>query len=250
MKVINFITVLVLALLIVGCAAESRSSIDAFKNQTAKQIYESGVQALSKKNYDSAVQHFEALDTLYPFGEYAESGLINLVYAYYEGGDYAATAAVAERYIHLYPRSSRVDYAYYLRAMANFEKGKTWLDNVYVKDPSARDLSSMQKAFVDFNELVTQFPRSKYAHDARNRMLYIRNLIAGHELQVANFYLQHQAYVAAANRAAYIVEHFEGAPQVIEALKIMVKAYSALGNVEQTNRALRVLKLNYPNVKI
>jgi outer membrane protein assembly factor BamD len=250
MKFINFTTVLVLVLLLFGCATESKSSIDAFKNQAAKQIYDGGMQALSKKNYDTAVQHFEALDTLYPFGEYAESGLINLVYAYYKNGDYAAAAAVAERYIHLYPTSSRVDYAYYLRAMANFEKDKTWISNIYARDPTTRDLSSLQTAFVDFNELVTQFPKSKYAYDARNRMLYIRNLIAGHELQVANFYLQHQAYVAAANRAAYIVEHFEGTPQVVEALKIMVKAYTALGDVKQANDALSVLRHSYPNVKI
>lgn len=250
MRTINFTIILVLALLLFGCATESKSGIDAFKNQAAKQIYEGGMQALSKKNYDAAVQHFEALDTLYPFGEYAESGLINLVYAYYKNGDYAAAAAVAERYIHLYPTSSRVDYAYYLKAMANFEKGKTWLSKIYVRDPAARDLSSLQTAFVDFSELVTQFPKSKYAHDARNRMLYIRNLIARHELQVANFYLQHQAYVAAANRAAYIVEHLEGTPQVVEALKIMVKAYTALGDVKQANDALSVLKHSYPNVKI
>jgi outer membrane protein assembly factor BamD len=250
MKIINFTTVLVLALLLFGCATESKSGIDAFKNQAAKQIYDGGMQALSKKNYNAAVQHFEALDTLYPFGEYAESGLINLVYAYYKNGDYAAAAAVAERYIHLYPTSSRVDYAYYLRAMANFEKDKTWLSNIYVRDPAARDLSSLQTAFVNFSELVTQFPKSKYAHDARDRMLYIRNLIAGHELQVANFYLQHKAYVAAANRAAYIVEHFEGTPQVVEALKIMIKSYSALGNIKEANDALKVLRHNYPNVKI
>ncbi|KPJ67869.1 MAG: hypothetical protein AMJ43_02655 [Coxiella sp. DG_40] len=250
MKIINFTTVLVLALLLFSCATESKSGLDFFKNQTAQQIYEDGMQALSKKNYDSAVQHFEALDTLYPFGEYAESGLINLVYAYYKNGDYAAAAAVAERYIHLYPTSSRVDYAYYLKAMSNFEKDKTWLSNIYVRDPATRDLSSLQTAFIDFSELVTQFPKSEYAHDARNRMLYIRNLIARHELQVANFYLQHEAYVAAANRAAYIVEHFEGTPQVVEALKIMIKAYSALGNAKEANDALKVLKRNYPNVKI
>jgi outer membrane protein assembly factor BamD len=249
MRFIKFITVSAFALLIAACATEEKG-IDAYKGKTAKQIYDGGKQAVSKKQYDVAIQNFEALEALYPFGEYAEPGELNLIYAYYANNDLDATAAVAGSYIHLYPRGSHVDYAYYMRGLANFDKSKSWFNVVYVKDPSQRDLSSMRQAFVDFSELVEQFPKSKYTPDAHQRMVYIRNLIANYELQTAQFYFDRKAYVAAANRASYIVVHFEGAPAIPNALKIMINSYNELGATKQANDALQVLKTNYPNEKL
>jgi len=249
MKAINFSIIFICALLITGCSSKP-TGIDAYKGQSAKQIFTGGQQALKKKNYNKAIEHFEALDALYPFGAYSEPGLLNLVYSYYQNGDYDAAAAVAGRYVHLYPRSANADYAYYMKGMSNFEKNVTWLNKIYVKDPAKRDLASFKQAFVDFNNLVTNFPNSKYASDARSRMIYIRDLLARHELQVAQFYMDHEAYVAAANRAGYIVKHFQGAPQVIDALKIMVKSYTELGDTKEANDAYRILKLNYPDVKL
>jgi len=250
MRIINFITILILALVIAGCATETKGGIDAFKGQSAKQIYDGGMQALGKKNYDAAVKNFEALEALYPFGKYAEPGQLNLIYAYYKNGDYDAASAVAGRYIHLFPSSPNVPYAYYMRGMSNFDKNTSWLNKIYVKDPALRDLSAFEQAYADFNELVNHYPNSRYAQDARTRLVYIRNLIARHELFVAQFYYDHEAYIAAANRANYIVAHFEGAPEVIDALKLMIKAYNKLGDTKSANDASRVLKLNYPNVKI
>jgi outer membrane protein assembly factor BamD len=246
MRFVKFITIFVFALLIVGCAEEK--GIDAYKGKDAKQIYDAGKLALSKKKYDIAVNNFEALEALYPFGEYAEPGELNLIYAYYMNSDLDSTAAVAGSYIHLYPRGANVDYAYYMRGLANFEKSRSWFNVVYVKDPSQRDLSSMRESFVDFSELVADFPKSKYAPDAYKRMVYIRNLMANYELQTAQFYMDRKAYVAAANRASYIVVHFEGAPAIPAALKIMIKAYNELGATKQANDALKVLQTNYPNL--
>jgi outer membrane protein assembly factor BamD len=249
MKLFNFSIIFIFALLITGCAGESKG-IDAYKGQTAEQIYTGGKQYLDKKNFSKAIANFEALDALYPFGKYSEPGLLNIVYAYYQNGDYDVAVAVAGRYIHLYPRSARSDYVYYMKGMANFKKNVTWLSKIYVRDPAQRDLSAFRAAFVDFNTLVRNFPKSKYAPDARIHMIYIRDLLARHELQVAKFYMDYDAYVAAANRASYIVKHFQGAPQVVDALKIMVKAYTELGDTKQANDAYRILKLNYPDVKL
>jgi outer membrane protein assembly factor BamD len=247
MRILNFITIFVLALVIAGCAAETKGGIDAFKGQSAQHIYDGGMQYLGKKNYDAAVKNFEALEALYPFGKYAEPGQLNLIYSYYKNGDYDAASAVAERYIHLFPLSPNVPYAYYMRGMSNFDKNTSWLNKIYVKDPALRDLSSFEQAYADFNELVTRYPNSRYAQDARTRMIYIRNLIARYELFVAQFYYDREAYIAAANRANYVVEHFEGSPQVVEALKLMIKAYNKLGDTKSANEASRILKLNYPH---
>lgn len=241
-----------LALLILGCSSNStpKGPLDEYKGLSAEQIFNRGKKALDTGDYEAAGKNFEALDALYPFGDYAQKGQLYVIYAYYKDGDKESTIASADRYIRLYPRDATVDYAYYMKGIAYFERNYTWSRHIYQTDPAMRDLSSMREAFVDFNELITLYPNSKYAPDAQKRMIYIRNLIARHELQVAQYYLGRKSYVAAANRGAYIVKYFEGTPVVPEALKIMIKSYTELGATKQAEDAARVLKKSYPNEKI
>jgi outer membrane protein assembly factor BamD len=244
------IIISILALLIISCSSTApKSPLDVYKNKSAQQIFNDGKKALDEKDYETAGRNFEALDALYPFGDYAQKGQLYVIYAYYKDGDKESTIASADRYIRLYPRDPTVDYAYYMKGLANFERNKTWTSHIYQVDPAMRDLSSMREAFVDFNELVTLYPDSRYVPDAQRRMIYIRNLIARHELQVAQYYLGRKAYVAAANRGAYIVKYFENTPAVPGALKVMIAAYTDLGATKQANDAARVLKTSYPNIK-
>lgn len=248
MKNFKLIIVFVCALLLVGCADQSDDTgIKAFQGQSAEQIFNGGQKAMNKKKYDEAINHFEALNTLYPFGAYSQQGQLDIIYAYYQNGDYDSAVAAADRYIHLYPRDKNVDYAYYMKGKSYFDKNVSWLSkHVYPIDPAQRDLTTFKQAFTVFDELVGYFPDSKYAPDARRRMIFIRNVLARHELQVAQFYMEHKAYVAAANRATNVVSHYQGTPYVPDALKIMIKAYTALGATKQAEDAARVLKLNYP----
>jgi outer membrane protein assembly factor BamD len=250
MKLTKILTILVLGAFLIGCADNPKSPIDAFKNQSEEKIYQDGQKALTKKHYEDAIQHFEALDALYPYSKHSEQAQLNIIYAYYANSDLDSALVAADHYIHLYPNSNNADYAYYMRGVVNFEKNATWVTKFYSKNPAVVDTTSMQQAFVDFNNLVVQFPNSKYTPDARNRMIYIRNVLASHEVNVAKFYFRHKAYVAAANRASYVVEHFKYIPESEEALKIMVKSYRALGADTDANEALKVLQLNYPGAKV
>ena len=249
MKITKITIVLLLAITLIGCAKKPKGPYADFQGQTAKQIYQGGKQALAKKKYQKAIKSFEALDALYPYGDYSQRAQLDIIYAYYENGDYDTAVAAADYYIHLYPTSRHVDYAYYVKGLANIQRNLNWLQKIHPMKPAQRDLSGMKAAFTDFNELVSMYPDSKYAPDARNRMIYIRNLLAEHELDVAKFYMKRKAYVAAANRASYIVQHFEGTLQVKQALQIMVKAYQTLGATKQAAEAAEVLQRNYPKNK-
>lgn len=245
MKIYRHIISSIIVLLLIGCATESAGPVDGFKGQSAEKIFNDAKKALAKKYYEDAIKGFEALDILYPFGKYARQGQIDIIYAYYKNGDMDTAIAAAGRYIHLYPANANVDYAYYLKGLANFDKTNSWVDIIYKRDPSLRDLSSMREAFVDFNELLTRFPHSKYAPDARNRMIYIRNLLAKYELSIAEYYMRRNAYVAAVNRASYIVAHLQGTPQVKDALKIMIEGYTKLGATKEVAKAQRVFDMNF-----
>lgn len=234
-----------LCLGLAGC--KTTAPFQPYQGLSDKQILERGEYNVSKRHYEQATKDFEALDTLYPFGQYTQQGQLDIIYAYYKNDDAESALAAADRYIRLYPRSPDVDYAYYLKGLINSGKPEGWFDQWLQAPPEKRDLTDQKQAFQDFGALIDQFPNSKYVPDARQHMVRIRNLLAEHELEIAQYYFRYKAYVAAANRASGIVKSYPGAPQVIPALALMVESYRKLNEPELANDALRVLNTNYPN---
>jgi outer membrane protein assembly factor BamD len=169
-----------------------------------------------------------------------------VAFAYWKYEENASAIAAAERFIKLHPRHPNVDYAYYLKGLVNFSQGSTIVDRIIPRDMSQRDPGAARQAFDDFSELVRRFPDSKYANDSRQRMLYLKNLLADHEVHVADYYMRRGAFVAAANRARYVVENYQRTPAVPEALAIMAKAYRLMDLDDLAADALRVLEMNYP----
>jgi outer membrane protein assembly factor BamD len=230
-------------------ACKTTQPYDAYKGATAQEIFNRGESNLIHRRYEAATKDFEALDTLYPFGAYSQQSQLDVIYAYYKNGDTESALAAADRYIRLYPRGPNVEYAYYLKGLINMGPPDGWLERWGRTDPAERDTTSEEQAFSDFNQLIERFPDSPYTADARKRMFYIRNLLAQHQLEVAQFYLRRKTFIAAANRASYIVETYQGAPQVIPALAIMVQSYRALGETDMADSTQRILNLNYPDSK-
>jgi len=238
-----------LALLLVCCSNPNADPFKAYRAYSSAKLFASGEHALYQNHYDDAVKYFEAMGAIYPFGPYAQQAQLDLIYAYHLSDDDASAIAAADRYIHLYPRSKHVDYAYYMRGLIGFTVGLSWLQRFANIDPAPRDISTLQQSFVSFAQLSHYFPHSKYTPNAELRMRYIRNLMARRELIVADFYMQHKAYVAAANRAAYVVQHFQGSPQVVNALEIMVKAYRGLHLDQMANQTYKIMAANYSHTK-
>jgi len=233
-------------LLLSGCAS-SKDPEAQFHGQSATQIFQGAEVALHKHNYATAVRHYEGLDALYPFSPYSEQAMLDSIYAYYQSGDPASAAATATRFIHTYPASPHVDYAWYMKAVAEMRQDRTWTQRYLPLDLAARDPGAARQAYTDLSTLITHFPASPYVPDAKQRLIYLRNLFAQHQVEVANFYWKRKAYVAASNRASSVVVNFPQTPAVEEALAIMVKSYRALGLEAEANKTLQILQLNYPH---
>lgn len=242
--------IIVLLVGLVGCAHKEPLTAELYKGQDAAQIFKKGETALVKADYPEAIRHFEALDALYPFSEFEEQAQRDIIYAYYKSPDYASAGAAAVRYIHLYPRSKHVDYAYYMKGMSNFNQDRGLIQRYVDVDLSKRDPGMSKQAFADFSELIRRFPESPYAPDARNRMVYLRNLLAQQELNAAEFYFQQGSYVAAINRVNYILSSYQRAPQVIPGLGIMVRSYQALGLNRLADQTMSILALNFPDSEV
>lgn len=242
--------VLVAATSLLSACASSTDPSEAYRDETASQIYTRGKSALEDKGYSEAIKRFEALDIQYPYGSDTENAQLYLIYAYYMKEEYPLASAAAERYIRLHPASPYVDYAYYLRGLSDYYQNMGVFERVFTVDLATRDLTQIQKSYNDFYQLVTQYPHSRYAPSAHQYLIYLRNMMADHELQVGQYYYSHKAYVASAERAANVVAHYEGAPAVVNALVLLIKSYHQLGETKLEQDALTILKYNYPNVNV
>jgi outer membrane protein assembly factor BamD len=221
-----------------------------FKGMTAEQLYDESQKALRKKEYTSAIKRLEAIETMYPFSDYTENSQMDLIYAYYQNEDYPAAAATAERFIHLYPRAKHVDYAYYMRGLANFQQTRGVFAKVLPLDESWRDPGTQAQAYSDFAILIQKFPESKYKANALQRMIYLRNMFANQELNISKFYFKRKMYVAAIERASYLVKNYPQAPSAQLALVIMYESNRALGLNQAAEEAKAVYQATYHTTKM
>lgn len=255
MKKINILLIISLLFSLTACKHWWNNSEDEnnpYSKLSAKDLYMEALSDLSKKQYTDSIKKFEALDSIYPFNDYAEQAQLNLIYAYYEKEDYPSTAATAERFIHLYPRAKKVDYAYYMKGMANFNQIRGTLANILPMDLSWRDPGTTSQAYSDFATLVQKFPKSVYKPNALQHMIYLRNMYAQHELNIAIYYYERKRYVAATERASYLIRTYPQATSAQKALAIVYYSNLNLGLHQAAEDALKVYKATYhrspPNI--
>jgi outer membrane protein assembly factor BamD len=240
------VIILMSVLLFSGCSY-FQDKEDETHSWTAERLYAEAKGQLDSGNYSKAVEFYEKLEGRFPFGVYGQQALLDLAYAYFKNDETDASISAANRFIKLYPQNAHVDYAYYLKGLANFNRGKGFTERYLPIDAAQRDPGSALKAFQDFSEMARLFPDSQYADDARQRMVYLRNQLADHEVNVANYYMRRGAFIAAINRAKYVVEKYPRTPAIPEALVIMAKAYKVMEMNDLSDDAIRVLEINYPN---
>lgn len=244
MSLARWFIILSVILTLSACASWKE---DPTRNWSASQLYAEAKAALDGGSYEQAVEYYELLEARFPFGRFAQQAQIEIPYAYYKAGEPEAALVSVDRFIQLNPRHPNLDYAYYLRGLINFNRDQGFLSNVFPMDPAEMDTKPLNQAFQDFSRLVNEFPESRYAADSRQRLIFIRNALAAHEIRVAEFYVERRAWVAASQRARYVVERYQGTEVMPQALAILVTSYQALDLADLAADAMAVLELNYPD---
>jgi len=209
-------------------------------------LYQRSSAALRAMNYEGAIRGFEALEARFPFSDEARQGKLDLMYAYYKNDEVESTVDAADSFVRENPTHPRVDYALYIKGLVYFERTPNILERFFNVDLSERPPSEARKSFAAFLQLVQQHPKSEYAHDARRRMIYLRNRLADYEVAVARYYTRRGAWVGALARAKYAIENYDGAPAVREALSLMITCYRELGMTELTAQTEQVYRENFP----
>jgi len=231
-----------------GCASlgEQDNDDDETKDWSADRLYEAARNQLNDENYNTAIDYYEKLETRYPFGQFAQQALLESAYAHYKDGEPEHVLTAADRFIRLYPRHPNLDYAYYLKGLANFNRNFGFFQRYIPTDRSQRDQAAALQAFNDFSELITLYPDSRYTEDAQQRLIYLGNNIAEYDVHVARYYIQRGAYSAAVNRGIGVVENHPQTTAVPNALAVMLVGYTMMDMDDLADDTRRVLQLNYP----
>jgi outer membrane protein assembly factor BamD len=231
-------------LLAAGCHSNRRKQ----KEPTPQVLYDQAHRRLTEYNYKSAIKLYESLVARYPFTDQARQARIDLIYAYYKDNEADSATDAADTFVRENPTHPRVDYAWYVKGLVNFERPPNIMERLFHADLTKLPPTNARKSFDAFKTVVEQYPKSAYAHDARERMVYLRDRLADYDVHIAEYYMRRGAYVGAAQRTNECVEDYDGAPAVRQALQIMMQAYDKLGLKQREAQVREVYNFNFANV--
>jgi outer membrane protein assembly factor BamD len=247
---LKVLMVLVLAVTMSACSW-FRHKGDPLDTLPLPLLYAKAHNDMVHSDYSAAEKAYQRLIARFPSGPFNEQAQLELAYTQYKNNKPDDAYSTINRFIKANPLNPHVDYAYYLRGLINFDRTSGVIERAFASEQvgaqTRRDQGYNLKAFDDFAELSRRFPDSAYSADARQRMIYLRNVLAQFEINVAKFYLRNKAYVASADRAQYVIEHYQESPQAGDALAILCRSYLSLNQKQQAEQVRQVLALNYPN---
>ena len=232
----------IIASLLISCRSDGPEI-----EQPEKIYYDQAQRRMSTKNFFGAIESLEQIESRYPFGKYAEQAQVELIYAHFMNSDNEAAHTAAEKFIRLHPRHPNIDYAYFMKGLSSYTRDRDLLIRISSTDLSNRDISGAKESFAEITEFLTRFPDSQYVPYAKQRNVYLRNVIARNELSAADYYLSINAYVAAIRRANYVIENIPNSSENYRALKILEESYEALGYYDLLDDLKVVININYPN---
>lgn len=223
-----------------GCLSKEEDlNLATYVEQTepADQLYNQGLANLNAGRLKEASRKFEAVDRQHPYSEYARKSMVMGAFTNYRQGNYDEAINAGKRYVTLYPSSEDAAYAQYIVGLSYFRQ---------IRDVT-QDQKESRRAIEAMEEVVQRWPESEYVDDARSKVRFARDQLAGKEMQVGRYYLERREYIAAVKRFRYVVENYSNTRHVEEALARLTEAYYAMGITSEAQTAAAVLGANYPD---
>lgn len=235
---------LFLLLLTTALFACTGADKDETAGYTAKELYDEAQSDINAAEFQSAVKNLESLEARYPFDPYAKQAQLEIAYAYYKFEELDQATSAIDRFARLHPRDPHMDYVYYLKGLINFNRGQGLLDAWFPRQPSRHDPAVLEQAFNNFSTLVRRYPNSKYAGDAFQRMVYLRNQMAEKEILIAEFYIERKSWLSAAKRAKAVIVKYPNTIWTKRALDIMLLSYQKLELTELAADTQKIIDYN------
>jgi outer membrane protein assembly factor BamD len=224
--------------LIISCS-QNNQNVKNINSETPENLYALAMQDLEKENYEKAKVLFDEIEFNFPLSNEAIQSQIMTAFIEYAQMNYDEAIFKLNRIINRYPSHKNIDYAYYMKAICNFEQ----IENEYL------DGSFNTEALESFNQVINRFPESKYARDSEQKIILIKENIAAKHMNIALFYLKQKKYLAAMNRYKKVIDDHSESKFTPEALHRLVEIYYSLGMIEDAKKTASVIGYNYPDSK-
>ncbi len=229
------VIVMALGLLAAACSGDDDDTVKYIERPVNK-IYDEALDALNKGDFRFAAKEFDEVERQHPYSIWATRSKLMAAYAHYLNNQYDSAIVALDRFIQLHPSNKDVPYAYYLKGLSYYEQ----ISNI------SRDQRMTELAMRSLRELVSRFPNSKYARDAKLKIELTLDHLAGKDMDVGRYYLKQRKYLASINRFKTVIDRYQTTTHVPEALHRLVEAYLALGIVGEAKKMASVLGHNYP----
>ena len=220
-------------LLLSSCAGDEE---DPYVEQPVDVLYNSAQSLLLGGSYARAADEFNEVERQHPYSKWAIKAQVMAAFAYYQANKYDDAVIALDRFIQLHPSNKDVPYAYYLKALCYYEQIST----------TDRDQRMTEDALKTLNALVTRFPDSEYARDAKVKMDLTYDSLAGKEMDIGRYYQNQGHYLAGINRFKAVIERYQTTTHVPEALLRLTESYLAIGLTDEARKSAAVLGHNFP----
>ena len=223
--------------LLMGCGiTDDEPDVAEVQNKPLEELYDDALAMMAEKEYKGAIEAFEEVERQYPYSEWATRAQVMAGYAAYRANEFEESAVILERFTKLHPNHESTPYAYYLIAMGYYDQ---------ISDVG-RDQKMTEEARRSLREVVTRFPNTEFARDAKLKLDLTEDHLAGKEMEIGRWYLKQQEYLAAINRFKRVVELYQTTSHTPEALHRLVEAYLHLGVMDEAKKYAAVLGTNFP----
>ena len=231
-------TVAVAALTVSACSGTKPRQRLAYEERPVELLYNTGYQRLQSKRWTDAVDYFQEVERQHPYSEWSRRAILMQVYAYYQNNNYQDAIAAADRFIALFPGNPSAAYAFYMRAICNFEQ---------IVDVG-RDQAYAEAALAGLRDVQRRYPGTAYATDASVKIDMVNDQLAGKEMNIGRYYQRASQPLAAINRYKAVIANpdFQRTSHSPEALYRLVEVNLMLGLKDEAVRNGSVLGYNYP----
>ena len=226
-----------------GCGSNYNS--DEVPDISPENLYNIAKAGMATGDFGAARRYLEALDSRYPFGDLTQQAQLDLIYVYYKSRETELASAMIERFIRLSPTHPNIDYVYYMKGLTQMQRRADMIQDFLGLERYEKDPTDYVNAFNTFKQLITTYPNSIYAADARQRMIFIKDELARREMAIAQYYYERGAYLSSIRHSQNILSTYRTTDQLEPALELMARSYERLHLPEPANNVRQVMAASF-----